>query len=253
MVSIKKLEEFFIEENTEAVKDGAIDLTLEEEDSEEDRQLVWTYKQLPKEIRRFWRRRYWLFSLFDKGILIDYDGWFSVTPEQIAIHIAKRCRSKVVVDAFCGVGGNAIQFAKTCDHVIAIDIDATRLECARHNAKIYGVEDKITFIHDDFLSVAPSIKADVVFMSPPWGGVDYMKDLVFDINNMPVNGTEAFAAASRITNQICYFLPKNVDQEQLRDLAGEGNVCEMESVIQEGHLKAYCFYFGKLVTNNNSK
>ena len=30
--------------------------------------------------------------------------------------------------------GNAIQFARTCSHVIAIDIDASRLRLARHNA-----------------------------------------------------------------------------------------------------------------------
>ena len=30
--------------------------------------------------------------------------------------------------------------------VIAIDIDATRLEMARHNARVYGVSDAIEFI-----------------------------------------------------------------------------------------------------------
>jgi uncharacterized protein (DUF3084 family) len=39
------------------------------------------------------------------------EGWFSVTPEKIAEHIADRCRCDLIVDAFCGVGGNAIQFA----------------------------------------------------------------------------------------------------------------------------------------------
>jgi trimethylguanosine synthase len=38
-----------------------------------------------------------------------------VTPERIAEHIADRCRCDVIVDAFCGVGGNAIQFAFTCE------------------------------------------------------------------------------------------------------------------------------------------
>lgn len=46
------------------------------------------------------------------------EGWFSVTPERIAEHIAQRIHHShvhvdVVVDAFCGVGGNAIQFALT--------------------------------------------------------------------------------------------------------------------------------------------
>ena len=43
------------------------------------------------------------------------EGWFSCTPEMIAQHIAERCRCDLVVDAFCGVGSNAIQFAFTCE------------------------------------------------------------------------------------------------------------------------------------------
>lgn len=34
-----------------------------------------------------------------------------MTPEGIAKHIAKRCKCDIVIDAFCGAGGNAIQFA----------------------------------------------------------------------------------------------------------------------------------------------
>lgn len=45
------------------------------------------------------------------------EGWFSVTPEKIAEHIAVRVSQSfncdIIVDAFCGVGGNAIQFALT--------------------------------------------------------------------------------------------------------------------------------------------
>jgi len=46
------------------------------------------------------------------------EGWFSVTPERIARHIAARCQCDLVVDAFCGVGGNCIQFAFTCERGI---------------------------------------------------------------------------------------------------------------------------------------
>lgn len=44
------------------------------------------------------------------------ESWFSVTPERIAKHIAERCACGVMVDAFCGAGGNAIQFASVCYH-----------------------------------------------------------------------------------------------------------------------------------------
>jgi hypothetical protein len=60
------------------------------------------------------RARY--FSLYSTppGCLLDEEGWYSVTPELVANQIAERCRCDTVLDAFCGVGGNAIAFAKTC-------------------------------------------------------------------------------------------------------------------------------------------
>lgn len=47
-------------------------------------------------------------------LLLFIEGWFSVTPEKIASHIADRIVTTpgmIVVDAFAGVGGNSIQFA----------------------------------------------------------------------------------------------------------------------------------------------
>ncbi|XP_046497695.1 trimethylguanosine synthase isoform X2 [Equus quagga] len=69
------------------------------------------------ELAKYWAQRYRLFSRFDDGIKLDREGWFSVTPEKIAEHIAGRVNQSfkcdTVVDAFCGVGGNTIQFALT--------------------------------------------------------------------------------------------------------------------------------------------
>jgi hypothetical protein len=46
----------------------------------------------PKDVvaDKYWAQRRRLFSRFDEGIELDRDGWFSVTPEAIAHHIAKR-------------------------------------------------------------------------------------------------------------------------------------------------------------------
>jgi 23S rRNA G2445 N2-methylase RlmL len=59
--------------------------------------------------------------------------------------------------------------------VIAIDIDPKKIEMAKHNAQVYGVADRIEFIVGDFLKLADKLVADVVFLSPPWGGPQYMK------------------------------------------------------------------------------
>jgi trimethylguanosine synthase len=61
--------------------------------------------------------------------------------------------------------------------VIAIDIDPNKIELAKNNAKVYGVEDRIIFLQGDFnllyTDVLKEYKVDVVFLSPPWGGVGY--------------------------------------------------------------------------------
>ena len=67
------------------------------------------YMENDPELKKYWFQRYRLFSKFDQGIWMDREGWFSATPEKIAAHIAERCRCELIVDGFCGVGGNAIQ------------------------------------------------------------------------------------------------------------------------------------------------
>ncbi|XP_041698033.1 trimethylguanosine synthase-like [Coregonus clupeaformis] len=140
------------------------------------------------ELAKYWAQRYRLFSRFNEGIKLDHEGWFFVTPEKIAEHIALRVHdsfhSELIIDTFCGVGGNAIQFALTGKRVLAIDIDPVRLALAQHNAQVYEVAERIDFVQRDFLQLAPRLRGDVVFLSPPSGGPDYLSADVFDIKTM---------------------------------------------------------------------
>ncbi len=43
-----------------------------------------------KDLKKFYKKRYYLFSKFDRGVKIDDEGWYSVTPETIAKHMANR-------------------------------------------------------------------------------------------------------------------------------------------------------------------
>ncbi|CAO3647309.1 unnamed protein product [Cunninghamella echinulata] len=213
----------------------------------------YTLETMPKEIEKYYYQRYFYFSKYDEGILMDYEGWFSVTPESIAKHIAQRCKSNIIIDAFCGCGGNAIQFALTCDRVIAIDIDPVKLKCAKFNAKIYGVEDKIEFILGSFYDLAPFLKADVVFLSPPWGGPSYLQEDVYNLKTMmPGNGMEIFKLSSTITPNIAFYVPRNTNPNQLALLAGNGRFCEIEKNYLRGHLKALTAYYGDYLPNWNT-
>ncbi|KAI8992318.1 RNA cap guanine-N2 methyltransferase-domain-containing protein [Pilobolus umbonatus] len=208
----------------------------------------YSYDTIPPNMLKYYFQRYSYFSKFDEGILMDKEGWFSVTPEKIARHIALRCQSDIIIDAFCGCGGNSIQFALTCERVIAIDIDPVKLHCARENAKIYGVEDRIEFILGSFFDLAPSLKADVVFLSPPWGGPSYLGATTYDLKSMMLgDGFKVFNMASQITPNVAYFVPRNTDPHQLASLAGPGNTCEIEQNYLFGNFKAITAYYGNLV------
>ena len=166
----------------------------------------------PAPLEKYFLQRYMLFSKYDRGVKLDSEGWYSVTPEVLAAHMAERCRCDMIIDAFTGVGGNAIQFAYTCERVVAIDLDASRLELAKHNAAVYNVADRVEWIHADFFALAPLLRADVVFLSPPWGGPQYQLEESFDVVTMMggLDGAEILRQSLRIAPpNVCYFLPKN--------------------------------------------
>ncbi|XP_077413573.1 trimethylguanosine synthase isoform X2 [Vanacampus margaritifer] len=208
------------------------------------------------DLAKYWAQRYRLFSRFDEGIRLDREGWFSVTPEKIAEHIALRVESsfsntQLIIDAFCGVGGNAIQFALTGKRVLAVDIDPVRLDLARHNATVYGVAHQIEFLQGDFLQLAPRLCGDVVFLSPPWGGPDYLTAEVFDIKTMmEPDGFQIFHLAKQISDNIVYFLPRNADMEQIASLAGPGGKVEVEQNFLNNKLKTLTAYFGSMIKSD---
>lgn len=171
------------------------------------------------------------------------ESLYSVCPEILSYHIAKRCKSDIALDPFCGAGGNIIQLALMCKLgifflrcciikekkliyvnfnenysylVIAIDIDPEKIKFARHNAEIYGVADKIEFIVGDFFTMSSMLKADVVFMSPPWGGPDYLMNESFSILSMckPQNSAGGFGIFNIVKNiapNIAFHMPRTTN------------------------------------------
>ncbi|KAL7245206.1 hypothetical protein ACSBR2_000516 [Camellia fascicularis] len=214
----------------------------------EELQFQGILEEFSPSIGKYWCQRYLLFSKFDDGIKMDEEGWFSVTPEPVARHHAFRCGTGIIIDCFTGVGGNAIQFAQRSKHVIAIDIDPKKIDYAQHNAAIYGVDDRIEFIRGDSFLLAPRLKADTVFLSPPWGGPDYTKVMTYDMKTMlkPHDGHVLFNVARGIASKVVMFLPRNVDFNQLAELSLSANPpwsLEVEKNFLNGKLKAITAYF----------
>ena len=124
---------------------------------------------------------------------------------------------------------------------------------ARHNANIYGVQDKIDFIVGNYFNLVDKLKADVVFLSPPWGGPSYMKhDTIYDLEEslLPVPASKLMSETRKITSNIAVYLPRNSNTKQLAILAGKGHAVEIEQNFLDRKLVAITAYYGNLVQNN---
>jgi trimethylguanosine synthase len=210
--------------------------------------------------------------------------------------------------------------------VIALDTSPTRLDLARHNAQIYGVADRIEFILTDYIAFANTYlslpftsprnrKIDVVFLSPPWGGPSYLSPSLSPFESspsppppqappgshpqfsnaaaeytlasiQPIHGAELFRLSRRITQNIAYYLPRNLALEEVAGLVDvstnttmpsttpsttegkrndggpclkakpDGNMQEMVEVEEEWmgtKLKALTCYFGGLVNGQGEQ
>lgn len=183
--------------------------------------------------------------------------WFSVTPECIAKHVAQqvgKCyfnQEIHILDAFCGAGGNAIQFALLSERikVTAIDINKDRLELCKHNAKIYGVYDQITFICGDFMEIGKSLcNFDVIFLSPPWGGIEYQNQKIFKLAYMPIDYIKMFELSSSKASSVIHFVPKNSDSEDCLRLCKYFKIkkIKFEKQYFGKKYKTLSCYYGKL-------
>lgn len=104
-----------------------------------------------------------------RGVRLDDEGRYSLTPEALALAIGRLARGARVVEAGAGVGGNTIGFARAGCRVHAIERDAGRAAMTRHNVGLYGVGDRVTVECVDAFDRVPELVGELLFIDPPWG------------------------------------------------------------------------------------
>jgi len=248
---------------------------------------------------KYWAQRKRLFSRFDEGIQMDAEGWFAVTPELIAQHQAKQLvegrENVIVLDAFGGLGGNTIALAARPEValVVCVELDESRLQRAAHNCSVYSVpQDKVLFLCGDAFAVIKQYKdcrrieanaqqnkelvsisgykqtivdgdlpdqLDCIFLSPPWGGPEYLKigprqfsleNIVMTNGEQRSDGIEMLRCAHRALSartgyRIAIFLPKNTNGLTLATnvlQTGAGSRLDLEMNVMNGKFKTVTAY-----------
>lgn len=130
--------------------------------------------------------------------VVTREGLYSITTPRVAREIAGRIRQELeqefghvviqnatVTDGTAGMGGNVIQFAQVFRQVNAVELSRDNYAALVHNLRAYGVKAKT--INGDCTVVIPHLSQDVIFIDPPWTGLDYQRD---DSINLQLSGRD---------------------------------------------------------------
>ncbi len=112
---------------------------------------------------------------------------------------------------------------------MAIERNAERIAMAKHNAKLYGVCDRITFLRGDLKEELEKLRGDILFHDPPWG-LDWKRQGC-SIEDFPsVQWIVEHKSLARRFREYWFKLPSSFDCRglQLRDVSahfgsGEGD------------------------------
>lgn len=174
---------------------------------------------------------------FTKPVHSDPEGVRLATPEIVADYIARRLETHRIADLGCGIGIQAIFFARYCRKVFAVERESEKLEYARENAGLYGAGN-IEFIHGDVLS--PEVierleDVDIIFSDPARPFEERERRLEGLSPPVP----EVMRAYQDI-DQMAFHLPPKIEPSKIRF------DCEREYLSLNGQLNRFTVYLGRL-------
>lgn len=94
--------------------------------------------------------------------------------------LSPRINSMVFLDAFAGTGAVAIEaLSRGASDAIVIERNARALGVLRENLNALGIEDEVTVVRGNAVTLLPNYKADIAFIDPPYDQVHlYEESLV---------------------------------------------------------------------------
>jgi 16S rRNA G966 N2-methylase RsmD len=122
-----------------------------------------------------------------EAIQMDEVSFFSVTDQTTAekmAHILLQLdfisSASVITEGTACVGGNVIEFSKHFAKVHAVEKDVARFKMLENNVQVIGAQN-VQCHNTDYTAMKHDLTQDIVFLDPPWGGVDYKQQDCVDL------------------------------------------------------------------------
>lgn len=85
----------------------------------------------------------------------------------------------VITDATSCIGGNSRIFVSVFKYVNIVDISKMHIDILNDNFDVLGLHTKyknFITINENYLNIMEDLKQDIIFLDPPWGGPNYIKN-----------------------------------------------------------------------------
>jgi predicted RNA methylase len=152
---------------------------------------------------------------------IDKESVYSITsPKQMRpiLNLAREITDSdlsglTITDATANVGGSTLGFLPFVKAINSVEMNPQKFEMLQNNVNIYPGSEKVRFILSDFTSIMSSLKQDLVFVDPPWGGMSYKnaKNINLKLGEMDMGQIAVKLFDNAAPVYIIYKLPKNYD------------------------------------------
>ncbi|MGJ0453064.1 MAG: hypothetical protein ACR65T_07550 [Methylocystis sp.] len=96
-----------------------------------------------------------------------------------------------------------------------------RLSMAKRNAEIYGVSQRIEFVHADVMEAYRKLSFDALNIDPPWGGPEYVEKARVGWRGFSPNPLPLIRNAINSRIAVAVGLPANFSEGELRELPAE--------------------------------
>lgn len=168
----------------------------------------------------------WNSNIKFNQLKIDEIGKYSITLPKKADMISKIIQSYcpitdrklIVTDATSGVGGNVLSFCKFGFEVNAVEIDNERFTYLTHNLNEYHYN--VNLFNNDYLDIYDRLSQDVIFVDPPWGGIEYKnisEELTLKLGNMEIEDLCNKINDKKLAKLTVLKLPFNYDLNYIKN------------------------------------
>lgn len=120
-----------------------------------------------------------------------------------------------VTDATANVGSSAISFALKAKFTNAVEINENSYKMLVNNINVYNLDcSKIKTYLNDYLQIMHTLQQDVIYIDPPWGGIDYYNNKKLNLYLSNVSIAEITNSLINNANLIIFKAPLNFNKEE---------------------------------------